>query len=112
MPAEDKKKEMEEKLNQLQILEQSMQTFLVQKQQFQTQLAEIDSAIEELGKSEHAYKIVGNIMIKSDKKDILEDLKKKKEILELRLKTIEKQEKNLKDKAEKAQAEVLGDMKK
>ncbi|GAG16427.1 unnamed protein product, partial [marine sediment metagenome] len=85
-------KETEKKISQLQMMEQSMQTFLMQKQQFQTQLVEIESALKELEKSKEAYKIVGNIMVSGNKEDIENDLKKKKEIVELRIKTLEKQE--------------------
>src|SRR3989338_5350941 len=100
-------KETEHKINQLQLFEQGMQTILAQKQQFQMQLVEIESALSELNKSDTAYKIVGNIMVASDKEDLKSDLKSKKDIVELRLKTLEKQENQIKEKAEKLQAEVL-----
>ncbi len=104
-------KETEQKISQLQLFEQSMQSILGQKQQFQSQLIEIESALSELKKSEEAYKIVGNIMVAS-KKDVLEkDLNSKKEVINLRLKTLEKQENQIKDKAEKLQSEVLKKMK-
>ena len=41
-------KETEQKIQQLQLIEQSMQQFLMQKQSFQTQLVEIESALKEL----------------------------------------------------------------
>ena len=63
-------KETEKKISQLQMMEQSMQGFLMQKQQFQGQLVEIESALKELEKSKEAYKIVGNIMVSSDKKEL------------------------------------------
>ena len=100
-------KETEHKINQLQLFEQGMQTILAQKQQFQMQLVEIESALNELNKSDTAYKIVGNIMVASDKEDLKADLKSKKDIVDLRLKTLEKQENQIKEKAEKLQAEVL-----
>jgi|TARA_B100001971_G_C17690507_1_gene286782 prefoldin beta subunit len=100
-------KETEQKINQLQLFEQSMQTILSQKQQFQMQLVEVESALNELGKTDEAYKIVGNIMVASDKKDLIADLKSKKEIVDLRLKTLEKQENQIREKAEKLQSEVL-----
>jgi len=100
-------KETEHKINQLQLFEQGMQTILAQKQQFQMQLVEIESALSELNKSDTAYKIVGNIMVASNKEDLKSDLKSKKDIVELRLKTLEKQENQIKEKAEKLQAEVL-----
>ena len=45
-----------------------------------------------------AYKIVGQIMLKSNKEDLKKELDDRKKILELRLKTIEKQEEVIKTK--------------
>ena len=45
-------KTTEEKIAQLQMIEQGMQNFLLQKQQFQAQIIEIESALKELEKSE------------------------------------------------------------
>ena len=103
-------KETEKKLNQLQLLEQSMQNLLMQKQQFQLQQVEIESALKELENVEEAYKIVGNIMVLSKKSGLNDDLTSKKEIVELRVKSIEKQETQLREKASKLQGEVLKEM--
>ena len=100
-------KDTEQKIEQLQRIEQSLQNILMQKQQFQAQLMEIESALSELKTSEESYKIVGTIMIKSSKEDLDKDLKQKKEIMELRIKTLEKQEKETKEKASGIQSEVM-----
>lgn len=105
VPEESKKK-----INQLQLLEQSMQNLLMQKQQFQLQQVEIESALKELEKVNEAYKIVGNIMILSEKDDLKTDLTSKKEIIELRIKNLEKQENQLREKATKLQDEVMKEM--
>lgn len=105
-------KETEQKITQLQLLEQSLQNVLVQKQQFQAQLMEIDSALNELEKTKEAYKIVGNIMVVSEKENLKKELESKKEILKLRIKTLEKQEMQIKEKAVKMQTEVMEKMKK
>ncbi|MCH8329303.1 MAG: prefoldin subunit beta [Nanoarchaeota archaeon] len=103
-------KESEKKLSQLQMTEQSMQNLLMQKQQFQLQQVEMESALKELEKVDEAYKIVGNIMVLSKKSDLKEDLTSKKEIIELRIKNMEKQEAQLRDKATKLQTEVMKEM--
>lgn len=103
---------MSEKINQLQMLEQNLQQILSQRQQYQGQVVEIDSAIEELKKSEDAYKIVGNIMIKVSKEELNKDLVEKKERAEIRMKTFQKQEKTVKDKAESLRKEVMEEMEK
>lgn len=102
----------QEKIQQLQMLEQSLQSYLGQKQSFQVQQIEIDSALSELEKTESAYEIMGNVMVKSDTNNLKEKLTKKKEVTELRIKSIEKQEEQLKEKISVIQKGVLKDMKK
>ena len=105
-------KETEQKIGQLQMYEQSMQSFLGQKQQFQVQLVEVDSALSELQNTNKAYKIVGNIMVEADKDELKSDLQSKKEMLELRIKTMERQEAQVREKASKLQSEILKKIKK
>ncbi len=104
-------KEQEEKIEQLQLLEQNLQSFLVQKQQFQMQLSEVTSALENLKDSKKTYKIIANVMIDAKKEDLEKELKQKKEMLEIRLKNLEKQEESIREKSQKLQKEVLGSMK-
>jgi len=105
-------KETQEKITELQLLEQNMQSFLIQRQNFQAQLAEIESALNEIKKSKDTYRIIGNIMVKAEKKELEKDLKQKKEMFELRIKNIEKQEEKLKEKASEIQEEVMKQMSK
>lgn len=104
-------KETEKKISQLQLFEQSMQNLLVQKQQFQSQLVETESALKELEISGKSYKIVGNIMVDAKKDDLKKDLQSKKDLVELRIKTLEKQEAQIKEKSSKMQSEVMESMK-
>ena len=75
-------------------------------------MLEVDSALNEIEKTDEAYKIVGNIMVASKKDELKKDLEAKKESTELRIKTIETQEEKLREKAEAMQKEVLESMKK
>lgn len=101
-------KETEEKIAQLQVMEQNMQNMILQRQSFQTQLFEIDNALKELEKvNGETYKIVGPIMIAANKKELAEDIKSKKEIIELRIKSLEKQEKKIKEDAAGLQTEIM-----
>ena len=71
-------KETENQIRELQILEQNLQSMLMQKQAFQLELSETENAIEELNKSnDETFKIVGNIMIKYSKENLLKDLKER-----------------------------------
>lgn len=100
-------KETEEKIKQLQLIEQNMQNSLVQKQQIQSQLLEITSASEELKGKKSAYKIIGNIMVSVGKEKLEKEIKEKKKILELRIENLEKQEDRIKQKAKKLQSDVM-----
>jgi len=105
-------KATEEKIAELQVIEQNLQRFLTQKQQFQTQMVEMDTALNELSNTSEAHKIIGNIMVSVDKKKLQEDLKSKKDMLDLRFKSIEKQEQNMRERADKIQKEVMEGIKK
>ncbi len=98
----------QEKIKELQMLEQSLNSLLMQKQQFQLQLSEIDSALNEIKGKDKAFKIVGEVMVEMPVPDLEKDLKSKQETFNLRIKTLEKQEKDLTGKAQKLQKEVLG----
>ncbi|MCH7552149.1 prefoldin subunit beta [Patescibacteria group bacterium] len=105
-------KGVQEKIAKLQGLEQNLQNFLLQRQQFQTQLMEIDSALDEIEKTDSAYKIVGNIMVKTGKEDLKKDLTQKKELMEIRITSLEKQESQLQEKAQELKDEVMKNLKK
>ena len=105
-------KEDTQKIQEMQIAEQSIQNLLVQKQVFQLELAETNNALEELKKSDgDAFKIVGNIMIKSNKADLEKELTRKKDLINLRIKSLEKQEKNIGELLNKTRSEVMKKLK-
>jgi prefoldin beta subunit len=97
------------KLEEMQILEQNLQNLLYQKQAFQMELSEMQASMKEIEESkDDVFKIVGQLMIKSDKKKILEELSNKEKLLSLRIKSIEKQENSFLEKIESLKQEVLG----
>jgi prefoldin beta subunit len=85
----------------------------MQKQAFQLELSEVENAVEELSKTseKEAYKIVGNIMVKSSKDGLLKDLKQKKDLISVRMKSITAQEKELEENAEDLRKKVLSKLK-
>lgn len=100
--------ETQEKIQQLQIFEQNIQNLLLQKQAFQFELNETENAIEEVKKTgEEVYKMIGQVMLKASKQEIEKELSQKKDILGLRIKSIEKQESKLKEEVEKIRQEVM-----
>ena len=100
----------EEKISQLQMYEQSLQNILMQKQHFQSQISEMDSALKELNGSSESYKIVGNIMVKTGKDELKKDIEEKNSSLKIRIGALEKQEKSIKEKAESLQKEIMKSM--
>ena len=105
--------ETEQKIAQLQALEQNMQNFLMQKQTIQAQMIEGENALEELSRAEgKIYKVVGPIMVAAEREELKKELESKKEVFELKMKNVEKQEAQVKEKAKKIQAEVLEKIKK
>jgi prefoldin beta subunit len=103
----------EQKIQEMQILEQRLQNSILQKQAFEMELAETSSALKEVEKSgDEVFKIIGQLMIKSEKRKIQEELASKSKILELRIKTLEKQENSLTEQLDKLRDEITGSMKK
>lgn len=102
----------QESVSRLQVLEQNLQAVNSQKQQFQAQQFEIDGALKEVKSTEKAFKIVGGVMIESSKDELQKELEGKKELLDLRVQTLEKQEKQLKEKAKGLREEVMKQTKK
>lgn len=105
-------KEAQEKISHIQMIQQSMQNLSMQRQQFQIQETEIESALAELEKTSSSYKIIGNIMVKTDKDSLKKDLKERHEMLKVRISTLEKQEEKLRANAESLQQEVLKEIEK
>ena len=79
----------------------------MQRQQFQMQQTEVEAALIEIENTTTAYKIIGNIMVLTNKDTLKKDLTEKKEMLNIRINTIEKQEDKLKVKFEDLQKEVM-----
>lgn len=100
--------EAQQVLIQMQTFQQQMQTIAIQRESMELQSLDINSALKELEKSDKqdVYKAVGPILIKSDKKELEKELKEKKETIGLRLKTLEKQEKQIKEKLEEGQKKL------
>lgn len=90
--------QVQNQLAQLQQVQQQAQALAQQKNQLEIMIKESDMAIEELEKVEadcEIYKNIGSLLIKTDKNKTVDDLKEKKETLNLRLQTIIKQEERI-----------------
>ncbi len=101
----------QQKVANLQMMEQKLQNFLMQKQSFQGQVLELDNALHESKSSEEVYKIVGQIVVKSEKDKLVKELEDKKELIDKKMKEIEKQEEKLREEIMPLQEEVMKSLK-
>jgi len=101
--------ETQQKIQELQMMEQGFQQLLMQKNAFSMEQNETDFIIKEVEKTEgEVSRIIGNqVVIKTTKEEILTDMKKKKELIDTRKKTIEEKEKEFSEKIEAVREEVM-----
>jgi len=96
-------------LAQLQQLQQQLQMVVTQKAHLENSLKETESAIQEIEKvSEDTpiFKAVGTILVKTNKNDVLKELKEKKDTFEVRIKALERQEERLRERIQEMQKKI------
>lgn len=101
--------QLRQQLAQFQAVQQQAQTLAVQRSQMEFQLKDLERTLELLdGTKEDAelYKSSGAILVRSEKGKLLEELKEKKDTLELRIKTLQKQEKRFEGKMKEMQEDI------
>lgn len=96
-------------IQEIQMLEQNFEQLMQQKHLFNMELSETDLALKEIEKSEgDLFKIVGGqVVIKTSKEKLTADLKHKKELIELRMKSMETQEKEFSDRMEILRKDIM-----
>ena len=101
--------ETQQKIQELQMMEQTFQQLLMQKNAFSMESNETDLIVKEVEKTEgEVSRIIGNqVLIKTTKEAILEDMEKKKKLIETRMKAIDEQEKEFSEKMESIREEVM-----
>jgi prefoldin beta subunit len=101
-------KDRDKKIQEMQILEQSVHQILMQKQAFQMELSETQAALKELEKADdEVFKIVGQLMIKAKKSELKQELLSKEKILKVRTDNLSNQEEILTKKMEEIRDKVL-----
>ena len=101
--------ETQRQIQELQMMEQAFQQLLMQKNAFSMEANETNLVIREVEKVEgEISRIVGGqVVIKTTKEAVLEDMKKKKELIETRMKAINKQEGEFSTKMELIREEIM-----
>jgi prefoldin beta subunit len=101
--------QVQEQLVRLQQLQQTLQSVASQKQQLDAELNETDKALAELEKSTDetpVYKSVGSILVKSNRQNLLIELKERKELLTTRVTVLGKQEERTRERLKEAQEKL------
>lgn len=96
MANEEDTEDLSRDLMEYENMEKQLEVLLIQKHQLQVQLNEIKHALDELLKSKgDVYRSVGSIVLATTKEDAQADLKERKELIELKINTMDKQEEKL-----------------
>ena len=98
--------QLQEQLLRLQQLQQTLEAVISQKQQLELQRSEIDSALAELEKmSDDAviYKSVGSLLVKSEKKKTIDELRERKELTETRITVLTRQQSRAEERIKELQ---------
>lgn len=92
---------------QYQQMQESLQYFTIQEQQLKAKISESEEALKKIENYEgKIYTIVGRVMVETKKDEAIAKLKEEKEVAEIRLKSIERQESQLKEGISKLGAEL------
>ena len=105
---------VQEQLAKLQQTQQNFQSILMQKQHLESEKLETEKALEELKKAnddEAVFKHAGTIMIKSNKKDLLEELEEQMELAKTKASLLAKQEERLKSTLQEQETKIQEMMK-
>ena len=100
---------LQEQIAKMQQSQQNLQSILMQKQQVEMENAESDKALEELKKAsddDNVYKYAGSILIKSDKKSLIDELEEKKELAKTKSTVLAKQEERLKTSLQEQEQKI------
>jgi len=93
--SEEVPQQLQHQLMRLQQIDQQVKVLTSQRTQLELQLRETENALKELESVEESvsvYKSIGMLLIKSNRNNLKEELTDKKETLDMRIKTLQRQE--------------------
>ena len=105
---------LQEQLLKMQQSQQNLQAIMQQKQQIEMERIETEKSLEELrkaGEGDIVYKHAGSILIKSSKKELIEELEERRELTKTRSTVLEKQEARLKESLKEQETKITELMK-
>jgi len=105
--------QVQQRLLRLQQLQQTLQVVLTQKQQLEMELNEAEQALSELEKlTDKAviYKSIGSLLVKSKRTKVTAELNEKKDLLNMRIGVLGKQEERLRSQVKDLQTRLQQDL--
>jgi prefoldin beta subunit len=105
---------LQEQIMKLQQSQQNLQSIMTQRQHLEMEKAETEKALEELKKiadDDSVFKQAGTVLIKSNKKILIDELEEKVELAKTRSTVLEKQEVRVKDSLKEQEAKITEMMK-
>ena len=101
--------QLQEQLVRLQQIQQTYQVVTSQRQQLEHEHLEVDKALRELEKMSDetiVYKSIGAILIESKRRKLIEELTERKELLDMRVKVVTRQQNRLEEQLRELQGRV------
>jgi len=105
--------QVQQRLLRLQQLQQTLQAVLTQKQQLELEFTETEQALSELEKvTDDAviYKSIGSLLVKSEKATVTTELNERKDLLNMRIGVLGKQEERLRSQVKDLQVKLQQDL--
>ena len=105
---------LQEQIGKLQQSQQNLQSIMTQRQHLEMEKAETEKALDELKKiadDDSVFKQAGTVLIKSDKKVLVDELEEKVELSKTRSTVLEKQEIRVKETLKEQEAKITEMMK-
>ena len=105
---------LQEQIGKLQQSQQNLQSIMTQRQHLEMEKAETEKALEELKKiaeADSVFKQAGTVLIKSNKKTLVDELEEKIELAKTRSTVLEKQEVRVKESLKEQEAKITEMMK-
>jgi len=105
---------LQEQIGKLQQSQQNLQSIMTQRQHLEMEKAETEKALEELKKiadDDSVFKQAGTVLIKTNKKTLVDELEEKIELAKTRSTVLEKQEVRVKESLKEQEAKITEMMK-
>lgn len=105
--------QVQERLMRLQQRQQTLQSVLAQKQQLELELTEVEQALSELEKMTDdavIYKSIGSLLVKSERTKVIGELNERKELVNMRIGVLGKQEERLRGQLKELQTKLQEDL--